>query len=167
MINTPVMKVKKMFPDAKLPVRNNPTDSGADVFVYRFEKLFTDDECYYESKIKGFGDILLHPSERVLIHTGIAATVGKGYEIQVRPRSSFALKQGLTVLNTPGTIDEAYRGMIGVIIVNNGFESVRISIGDKIAQLVVSEVCLPDIFEVESLDTTERNEKGFGSSGTR
>lgn len=164
-MDMPVMKVKKMFVDAKLPVRSNPTDSGADVFVYRFEKLFSKDDVD-DVNLKSMTRLLLLPSERVLIHTGITATVGTGYEIQVRPRSGLALKQGLTVLNTPGTIDESYRGVIGVIIVNNGHKEQYINVGDKIAQLVVAQVCLTPIVEVIDLDVTERNEKGFGSSGT-
>jgi dUTP pyrophosphatase len=154
-MNDPKMYVEKLFEDAKLPVRANPTDSGADVFAYKFEK-FDDDVT----------TITLGSRQRVLVNTGISATVGLGYEIQVRPRSGNALKKGLTVLNTPGTIDEAYRGPIGVIIINLSDEPQIITVGDKIAQLVVCPVILAEIIEVDSLNITERNEGGFGHTGT-
>lgn len=153
-MNCPDLRVLKLFRDAKLPERANPTDSGADVFIYRFEI-----ERYYFKK-----NIKLNPGERVLVNTGLAATVGSGYEIQIRPRSGNALKKGLTVLNTPGTIDEAYRGMLGVIIINLGLVSQLLNVGDKIAQVVVQPVILSKIIEVESLDDTSRGASGFGDS---
>lgn len=152
-MNNPKMYVKKLFEDAKLPVRANPTDSGADVFVYKFEN---------HDFVK---TLTLLPRQRILVHTGLSATVGPGYEIQVRPRSGNALKKGLTVLNTPGTVDESYRGFIGVIVINLSDEPQQITVGDKIAQLVVCPVVLAEIIQVDSLDITERNEGGFGHTG--
>jgi len=166
-MNMPTMKVKKIFADAKLPVRSNPTDSGADVFVYRFEKLYRRDcEIDGETWVQNGTEVSLEPLDRVFIHTGLSATVGEGYEIQVRPRSGNALKRGLTVLNTPGTIDESYRGIIAVIIINLSNEVQKIQVGEKIAQLVVCPIILTPIIEVTDLDKTERNEKGFGSTGS-
>jgi dUTP pyrophosphatase len=164
-MNNPVMKVKKLFADAKLPVREHSTDSGVDVFAYRFEKHFAKD-AIPEWNLQQQKSMLLKPNERVLINTGLTATVGEGYEIQVRPRSGNALKLGLSVLNTPGTIDESYRGMIGIILVNLGCCDQIIKVGDKIAQLVVAPVVLVPIVEVDDLDKTERNDNGFGSTGT-
>jgi len=165
-MNMPTMKVKKIFTDARLPVRSNPTDSGADIFVYRFEKLYRKDSIDNsgETWIQSQTEVSLQPLDRVFVHTGLSATVGEGYEIQVRPRSGNALKRGLTVLNTPGTIDESYRGIIAVIIINLSNEAQKIKIGEKIAQLVVCPVALTSIVEVADLDKTNRNDKGFGST---
>lgn len=154
-----------MFADAKLPERCHSTDSGADVFVYRFEKLFGLHQIREDDDLHNQKSLILRPLERVLIHTGIIVTYGKGYEIQVRPRSGNALKRGLTILNTPGTIDESYRGLVGVIIVNVGNDIQEINVGEKIAQLVVCPVITSDIIEVDDIDKTTRNDKGFGSSG--
>lgn len=160
------MFVKKLFPDAKLPERANPTDSGADIFVYRFEKYFTiASEIIDNDELHSQKELVLRPGERAMINAGVVVTYGKNYEIQVRPRSGNALKRGLTVLNTPGTIDESYRGLTGVIIINLNVKDEKIQVGEKIAQLVVCPVIPSEVIEVEDFDKTERNEKGFGSSG--
>ncbi len=157
------LKIKKIFSDALLPVRSNPTDSGADVFVYKFEKFFG---VGLESTIDpNQKTLFLKPNERVLVNTGLTGTVGPGYEIQIRPRSGNALKKGLTVLNTPGTIDESYRGPLCVIVVNLDSQTQKINVGDKIAQLVVCPVILSEIIEVKELDDTNRGANGFGSTG--
>jgi len=158
-MNCPNLRILKLFDDAKLPVRANPTDSGADVFIYRFEWYS------FKPSINDQSFIELLPGDRVLINTGLVATVGPGYEIQIRPRSGNALKRGLTVLNTPGTIDESYRGMLGVIIINLSSIQQRLNVGDKIAQIVVQPVILSEIIEVESLNETDRGVSGFGDSG--
>lgn len=161
------MFVKKIFPDAKLPERANETDSGVDVFVYRFEKYYSiSGECQDDDNLHKLSTIELRPLERVLVHTGIIVTYGEGFEIQVRPRSGNALKRGLTVLNTPGTIDESYRGLVGVIVANLGPVVQEIKVGEKIAQLVVCPVELTKVIEVQDLDKTARNDKGFGSTGS-
>ena len=109
--------------------------------------------------------IILKPFERKLVNTGLYAQLEKGYEIQVRPRSGLALKKGITVLNSPGTIDADYRGEIGVILINLSNEDFRINSGDRIAQLVVSKHEQPNLEQTDSLDSTLRGEKGFGSTG--
>lgn len=109
--------------------------------------------------------VSLQPGEIRLIPTGLRTAVPHGYEIQVRPRSGLALKHGITVVNTPGTIDADYRGPVGIILGNVGKEPFTINRGDRIAQLVVQQVVRADICEVESLDSTDRGEGGFGSSG--
>ena len=109
--------------------------------------------------------IILKPFERRLVNTGLYAQLEKGYEIQVRPRSGLALKKGITVLNSPGTIDADYRGEIGVILINLSNEDFRINSGDRIAQLVVSKHEQPNLEQTDSLDSTLRGEKGFGSTG--
>lgn len=117
--------------------------------------------------IKSFleAPILLKPMERKLINTGLYAQLEKGHEIQVRPRSGLALKKGITVLNSPGTIDADYRGEIGVVLINLSNEDFLINSGDRIAQLVISKYVQANIELTNSLDNTERGEKGFGSTG--
>ncbi len=103
--------------------------------------------------------------EIALIPTGIKIALPKGFEAQVRPKSGLALKHGITVLNTPGTVDEGYRGEIGVIVVNHGKEKYTVEKGKKIAQMVFNKVEKAELNEVEELDETSRNESGFGSTG--
>jgi len=110
-------------------------------------------------------DILLQPGQRVLVPTGISIAIPEGVEAQVRPRSGLAWKNGITVLNTPGTIDADYRGEIKVILVNLGQEPFTITRGMRIAQLVFAPVIQVAFKAVESLDETERNAGGFGSTG--
>lgn len=109
--------------------------------------------------------ITLQPLERTLIKTGLFIALEIGYEAQVRPRSGLAYKQGITVLNAPGTIDADYRGEIGVILVNLSNEAVSIKPGDRIAQLVIAKYSQIEWEESESLDDTERGKGGFGSTG--
>ena len=109
--------------------------------------------------------ITLEPLDRILIKTGLFAELEKGFEIQVRPRSGLALKKGITVLNSPGTIDADYRGEIGVILINLSKDKFVISSGDRIAQLVVCKHEQPKIVLSNSLSETQRGDKGFGSRG--
>ncbi|MDA9362174.1 dUTP diphosphatase [Flavobacteriaceae bacterium] len=109
--------------------------------------------------------ITLEPLDRILVKTGLFVELEKGFEIQVRPRSGLALKKGITVLNSPGTIDADYRGEIGVILINLSKEKFVISSGDRIAQLVVCKYEQPKIVLSSSLSETQRGDKGFGSTG--
>lgn len=110
-------------------------------------------------------DILIKPNERELIPTGIAVSLPQNIEGQVRPRSGLSLKYGITVLNSPGTIDSDYRGEIKVILINHGNEDFLIKNNDRIAQLVFNEVVKVSFKEVKNLDHTSRDQKGFGSTG--
>ncbi len=110
-------------------------------------------------------DVTLAPGARHAVATGFAIAIPGGYEVQVRPRSGLALKFGVTCLNTPGTIDEDYRGEIKVILANLGSEPFDVRRGDRIAQLVPAPVLRARIVEVDVLDTTDRGEGGFGSTG--
>ena len=110
-------------------------------------------------------DILIKPNERELIPTGIALSLPQNIEGQVRPRSGLSLKYGITVLNSPGTIDSDYRGEIKVILINHGNEDFLIKNNDRIAQLVFNEVVKVSFKEVKDLDQTSRDQKGFGSTG--
>ncbi len=111
--------------------------------------------------------VTLEPLERALIKTGLFIELPAGFEAQVRPRSGLAAKYGITVLNTPGTIDADYRGEIGVILVNLSNESYTLEEGERIAQLVVAKHERVNWFEVEELSETARGAGGFGSTGTR
>ncbi len=111
--------------------------------------------------------VVLHPGARALVPTGLRIALPKGYEAQVRPRSGLALKKGVTVLNTPGTIDADYRGEIGVILVNLSQEDFVIEDGERIAQMVVARHEQAEWELVEVLDETERGEGGFGHSGVK
>jgi dUTP pyrophosphatase len=109
--------------------------------------------------------IELEPSDRALVPTGLIIELPQGHEAQVRPRSGLALKHGVTVLNSPGTIDADYRGEVKVLIINLGAETFLIQRGDRIAQLVVSPVTHVEIVSADALGATERGQGGFGSTG--
>lgn len=110
-------------------------------------------------------DVNLAPGARHAVATGLAVAIPHGFEIQVRPRSGLALKHGVTVPNTPGTIDSDYRGELKVIMINLGAETFSIRRGDRVAQLVVAPVTRGSWVEVDELDATQRGEGGFGSTG--
>lgn len=143
----PVVKIKKLRDDIPLPSYSHPGDAGMDA-------------C------NAGENMTLEPFARALVPTGIKVAIPRGYEIQVRPRSGNALKKGITVLNTPGTIDTGYRGEIGVIVFNaNARENVIIKKGERVAQLVLNKVEEISWQEVECLDETARSAGGFGSTG--
>lgn len=110
-------------------------------------------------------DVILKPGERWPVATGLAVAIPHGYEIQVRPRSGLALKHGISVPNSPGTIDSDYRGELKVILINHGQTSFEVRRGDRIAQLVLTPVVRASWLKVDELDETARGEGGFGSTG--
>lgn len=137
--------VEKIHEKAVVPFKAHEGDAGMDLFS--IEK------------------IVLKPMERKLIHTGIKIQLPKNTEAQIRPRSGLALKHGITVLNTPGTIDEGYRGEIGIILINFGSEDFIVEQGMKIAQMVIKPTLSLYIEEVVELTETTRGQGGFGSTG--
>ncbi len=141
------MKVlwKRIDPAAQLPSYAHPGDAGMD--------------------IRSIEELTLAPGARALVHTGLVMQLPPNAEAQVRPRSGLALKHGVTVLNTPGTIDSGYRGEVGVILANFGQEPFVVEKGMKIAQIVVAPVEQAEIEEVLETDATERGAGGFGSTG--
>lgn len=141
------VKFKKQHPDAKLPTYGTEGAAGADVRAVQ-------------------GGVIGHGG-RVLVPTGLGCEVPAGYEIQVRPRSGMAFKQGVTVLNTPGTIDEDYRGELCVLLINLSGGDVEIEKGERIAQIVVAPVTRGEFEWTEVLSETERGTGGFGSTGVR
>lgn len=135
----------KLLGNAKVPTRKHPTDAGLDLYATE-EAFFT-------------------PGHIGTVGTGISIAVPKGYAGFVQPRSGLARKNGLTVLNTPGLIDEGYTGEVGVILYNASRVSTQINEGDRIAQLVFVKIGFFDPLVVESLEETSRGESGFGSTG--
>ena len=139
------LRFKRIHPDAVLPAYAHPSDAGMDV--------------------RSVADLVIPAGGRALVPTGLVAIIPPMYEIQVRPRSGLALKHGVTVLNTPGTIDSGYRGEIGVILANFGDKDFSVAKGDKVAQLVFASVVQPEIEETDTIDETDRGAGGFGSTG--
>lgn len=146
-MDKPLLQIKKLHPAAKLPRYMTDLAAGMDVCAV------LDD------------DIVLQPGNRVLVPTGLAFAIPAGYEVQVRPRSGLAIKHGISMVNSPGTIDADYRGEIRIILINHGEEPFIISSGDRIAQLVVAPVCQAELLEVEDLSETARGAGGFGHTG--
>jgi dUTP pyrophosphatase len=109
--------------------------------------------------------LILKSGERTLIPTGLQMSIPVGFEAQIRPRSGLAIRNGITMLNSPGTIDSDYRGEVKVIAINHGDEDFIIQHGDRIAQMVIAPVVQFNVEEVDKLDSTERGEGGFGSTG--
>ena len=111
--------------------------------------------------------ISIHPFDRKLIHTGIHIELPQGYEAQIRPRSGLALKKGITVLNSPGTIDSDYRGEIGVILYNSSNEPAVVEPGERIAQMVIEKYERVELIDVNYLNETDRGDGGYGHTGTK
>jgi len=141
------LKFRRIHPDAVLPAYAHPSDAGMDV--------------------RSVDELVIPPGKRALVHTGLVMLLPPLYEAQVRPRSGLALKFGVTVLNTPGTIDSGYRGEVGVILANFGDEPFAVHKGDKVAQLVIAPVTQPEVVETTEVDETDRGSGGFGSTGVR
>lgn len=116
-------------------------------------------------RLEGIESIVLRPGDSKAIPTGIKVEIPSGYEIQIRPRSGMAAKFGITVLNSPGTIDADFRGEIGVILINHGKQDFHIKNGDRIAQMVLNKFERIEFNETKDLSVTERGEGGFGSTG--
>lgn len=139
------LRFQRINPLATLPTYAHPGDAGMDM--------------------RSVEELVVPAGGRSLVRTGLVMELPDGYEAQVRPRSGLALKYGITVLNTPGTIDAGYRGEIGVILANFGQADFTVHPGDKIAQLVIAPVTRPEIVETETVGETDRGAGGFGSTG--
>ena len=139
------LSIRRIDPAAEMPTYAHPGDAGMDV--------------------RSIEELTLEPGARALVHTGLVFQLPPDAEAQVRPRSGLALKHGVTVLNSPGTIDAGYRGEVGVILVNLGQQPFKIEKGMKIAQVVVSRVEQAEIVDVQETDETDRGSGGFGSTG--
>lgn len=141
------IRVKRLDPGIPLPKRAHPEDAGADLYATE--------------------DIVLRPGERALVSTGIAVALPVGTVGLIHPRSGLAAKHGLSIVNTPGTVDAGYRGELKVCLINTDrSEAIEITRGTRIAQLVVQRVELVEFEEVDQLDETARGSGGYGSTGT-
>src|SRR5712692_3187626 len=138
------LRVKRLTPAGILPRAAHPNDAGLDLHAAI--------------------DVELGPSEVKLIPTGIAIELPAGTEAQIRPRSGLAKDFLVTVLNAPGTIDEGYRGEVGVLLINHGRETFRVSAGMRVAELVIQRRCEVEVVEVDTLTDTDRGSDGFGST---
>lgn len=136
------------------------TNQGAVLPLYKTEGAAGADVCAFLKE-----PVTIEPGKIAMLPTGLFFEIPLGYEIQVRPRSGLAAKNGITVLNTPGTIDSDYRGELKVILINLGSQAFTVNNGDRIAQIILSPVTIADFRLTDSLSDTERGEKGFGSTG--
>ncbi len=143
------MACRRLRPEARLPVYQTAGAAGMDLHA-----------CLMEGEL-----VTLAPLGRTLVPTGLALAIPAGFEGQVRPRSGWAMKEGVTILNSPGTIDSDYRGEVRVLLINLGATAVTIRAGDRIAQLVICPVATAGLYEVEVLDETSRGAGGFGHTG--
>ena len=141
----PRFKIKKLHESAIVPRRAFSSDAGIDLFTY--------------------DDVTIAVGQRTLVKVGLAIEIPVGYEVQIRSRSGNAYKHGVVVLNSPGTIDQQYRGELGVILINHGDYDVEFKAGSAIAQMIVSKVELVDFELSDELDATERDSAVFGSTG--
>jgi dUTP pyrophosphatase len=144
-LTNPVVRLKKLHSEAIIPAYQSDAAAGFDLHALE--------------------DIEISSGDRALVKTGLAIALPVGYELQVRPRSGLALKHGVTVLNTPGTVDGDYRGELMVILINFGKETFKIGKGDRIAQAIVARLERARLEEVGELDETARGAGGFGSTG--
>lgn len=148
------------------------TDSRVDLFVKRLDHYKGDLPMYQSELASGFDvraqldePICLLPGHRVLVPTALCFAIPPGYELQVRPRSGLALREGMTLLNTPGTIDADYRGEVKILVINLGHEEMVIRDQDRVAQMVLCPIFQAQLKEVSTLSSTERDLGGFGSTG--
>lgn len=139
------VKIKKLHPDAVVPEYKTLGSVGADLVSIQ--------------------DLDIQPGKVGVVNLGFSVSFSPGYEIQVRPRSGLAANYAVTVVNTPGTVDSDYRGPMKVLLINHGNKVFRVCKGDRVAQMVLNEICRAHFEELETLDTTERGEGGFGSTG--
>jgi dUTP pyrophosphatase len=141
----PTIKIRKLHPDAVIPVYQTLGSAGADLVAVH--------------------DLDILPGKVGVVSLGFSVSFPQGYELQIRPRSGMAAHFAVTVVNAPGTIDSDYRGPMMVLLINHGDKVFRVNKGDRVAQMVFNKVARADFEELETLDTTERGEGGFGSTG--
>jgi len=147
------VEIKKLdhFGDLELPKYETGLAAGADL----------------RAAVPANAPMVLKPSERSLVPTGMAMALPAGYEAQIRPRSGLAYKHGITCLNTPGTIDADYRGEVKVLLINHGTDDFTINRGERIAQMVIAPITQPEFEAVNELSDTKRGAGGFGSTGVK
>lgn len=157
------VKIKKLYTDVVEPFYATEGSAGFDIIAHNFKILYSSQ--YIASDLCNKRELLITPHSRILIGSGFAIEIPKGKELQIRPRSGLALKTGLTIINSPGTLDSDYRGELMVTLINTSAFAVEIKLGERIAQAVLADywMCTFDI--VEELSSTERGTGGMGSTG--
>ncbi|MFA4910525.1 MAG: dUTP diphosphatase [Desulfobacteria bacterium] len=148
--------------EVKVQIKRVREDTDGDVPLPRYMTEHSAGMDLYAAVDK---DVFIKPGERKLIPTGVAIAIPKGFEAQIRPRSGIAFKNGISLVNSPGTIDADYRGEIGVLLINFGTEPFTIKRGDRIAQMIINRVCRASLELTQELDKTERDSGGFGHTG--
>jgi len=143
------IQIKKLSNEVLTPKYETTGSSGMDIAAYIDQ------------------DIIINSGDKVLVPTGFSLSIPQGYEVQIRPRSGLAIKKGITILNTPGTIDSDYRGEIKVVLINLSKDKFTVKNGERIAQMVVCPIEQVDIEEVRELSGTDRGAGGFGSTGIK
>ena len=143
------IQIKKLSNEVLTPKYETPGSSGMDIAAYINE------------------DVIINSGDKALIPTGFSLSIPQGYEVQIRPRSGLAIKKGITILNTPGTIDSDYRGEVKVVLINLSKDKFTVQNGERIAQMVVCPIVQVSIEEVKELSETNRGIGGFGSTGTK
>ncbi len=146
-MSQPLVQIKKLHSKANVPQYMTTLAAGMDICA-----------CIEDDQV-------IKPGERALVPTGLAFAIPEGFEIQVRPRSGLAIKHGISLVNSPGTIDADYRGEVAIIIINHGQNDFTIQHGDRVAQVVVAPVCKAQIQVVSELSETDRGQGGFGHTG--
>ncbi len=146
-MSQPLVQIKKLHSKANVPQYMTTLAAGMDICA-----------CIEDDQV-------IKPGERALVPTGLAFAIPEGFEIQVRPRSGLAIKHGISLVNSPGTIDADYRGEVAIIIINHGQNDFTIQHGDRVAQVVVAPVCQAQIQVVSELSETDRGQGGFGHTG--
>ena len=146
-MSQPLVQIKKLNSKANIPQYMTALAAGMDICA-----------CVENDQV-------IKPGERALVPTGLAFAIPEGFEVQVRPRSGLAIKHGISLVNSPGTIDADYRGEVAIIIINHGQKDFTIQHGDRVAQIVVAPVCQAQIQVVSELSETDRGKGGFGHTG--
>lgn len=153
----------KLEEGAQIPVYGTEQAAGADVHAYKVESI--NPKHMFEACLNEDNDLVLKPGGRALISTGMSIQLPEGYEAQLRPRSGLALKHGISLANCTATIDSDYTGVVGIILINHGFEDFIVKNGERIAQMVIAKHETALFEMVESLNETARGEGGFGHTG--
>jgi len=157
------VEFKKLYEDSVLPKKAHESDAGMDLYAHSFVACMGPQMREIDRRVR---EQLIAPGARILVKCGFGMALPTGYEAQVRPRSGLALKHGITVVNSPGTIDPEFRAEVGVILMNAGTQTFKVGIGDRVAQMVIQKLPDVDIVEVDELSSaSDRGVAGFGSSG--
>ena len=157
--------IKKKDKDSKLPVKAYPSDAGYDCFIHSFAVIKGEDDEEAEIINVFSKDVYLHPNNRVLCRLGFYTEIPKGYYFKIVPKSGLALLKGLSITNSPGTIDSGYRNEWGCIVQNLSTNRVKLVVGQKICQIILTKLPEFEFKEVKDLVGSERGQGGFGSTG--